>query len=87
MSKPRIIIVQESQPKKRSNWAAFKLYIRDADKKKLVHVARTAMAVLAGYAPFAALNDVLLVTVVDDVEIPFGIAAAITIWRGIQRYR
>ncbi len=71
---------------------AFWLYVKDANKLHLLGVGRVLLLILAGYAPFAALNDVLTpftfgLPVLDDLEIPIGVLAAIRILFEVNRYR
>lgn len=82
---------QETLPR-RSFWEAFRLWLRGANKFHLVGVFRVVLLILAGYAPFAALNDALApftfgLPFIDDLEVPIGLIAALKILYDINRYR
>lgn len=82
----------DDRPGRRSLWQALGLYLRDANKTHLVRVARVILLILAGYAPFAALNDALApfafgIPLLDDLEVPLGIIAAIKMAIDIRKYR
>lgn len=82
---------QEPAPR-RTYWEAFRLWIRDANKFHLLGVFRVLLLILAGYAPFAALNDALApftfgLPFLDDLEVPIGLIAALKILYDIHRYR
>src|SRR5690348_1860107 len=80
------------RPERISFFEAFKLYLRDADKFRLLGVLRAFTLFFAGYAPFAALNDALApfalgIPLVDDLEIPIGIIAALKIYHDVRKYQ
>ena len=95
MARSNTVIDQEGRyttSPKRSFGQAFKLYLKDANKLHLFGVARVLLLILAGYAPFAALNDVLIpfsfgLPLLDDLEIPIGILAMIKIYIDVNKYR
>jgi hypothetical protein len=71
---------------------ALMLWLHDADKQQLVLVARALLLVVAGYAPFAALNDALApftlgLAFADDLAIPVGVLAAIKIFFEVKKYQ
>jgi hypothetical protein len=77
---------------RRRFWEAFRLWLMDADKTQLGRVFKVALLLLAGYAPFAALNDALApftfgLPFLDDLDIPLGILAAIKIYFEIRKYQ
>ena len=77
---------------KRTFAEALMLYVRDSNKIRLIRVARVMLLILAGYAPFAALNDVLVpfslgLPLIDDLEIPLGLIAAVKVFRDIRKYQ
>lgn len=74
-------------PAKLNYGQALGRYIQTTNKIQLLRWARWFLVFLAAYAPFAFLNDLLPFLVVDDVEIPFGIFAALRLWWNIRKYR
>lgn len=79
-------------PARRSFGHAFRLYLRDANKIHLLGVGRVVLLILAGYAPFAALNDVLApftfgLPLIDDLGVPIGIIAALKIIYDVRKYQ
>ena len=82
----------EPTPQRRPFREALGLWLQDTDKTHLVRLARAVLLVLAGYAPFAVLNDALIpftfgLALVDNVEIPIGVLAAIKIYFDIRKYQ
>ena len=81
------------EPLPRRSWGeAFWLWLRGANKFHVIGVFRIVLLILAGYAPFAALNDALApftfgLPFLDDLEVPIGIIAALKILYDINRYR
>ena len=81
-----------SAPAKYTFGEAFWRYVKDANKLHLLGVGRVLLLIVAGYAPFAALNDALIpftfgLTGLDDLEIPLGLLAAMRIFFEVNRYR
>lgn len=71
---------------------ALVLYLRDRDQAQLGRIARTLGLILAGYAPIAALNDILApvtfgIVLADNLLIPVGILVAVKIFIDVQKYR
>ncbi|HEY6736421.1 MAG TPA: hypothetical protein VI322_01765 [Candidatus Saccharimonadia bacterium] len=78
--------------RRRSFGEALLLYLRDANKLHLFGLGRVLLLFLAGYAPFAAINDALApfalgIPLIDDLEVPIGIIAALKIWVDVRRYQ
>ena len=80
------------RPQRLSFLDAFRLYLRDANKFHLLGVFRALLLFVAGYAPFAALNDALApfalgIPLIDDLEIPIGLIAAWKIIHDVRKYQ
>jgi hypothetical protein len=85
-------LVARERPVRRSLGEAFILWLRDADQSMLFGLSRVLLLVIAGYAPFAALNDALApfafgIPLIDDLEIPIGLLAALRIFFQVRRYQ
>jgi hypothetical protein len=94
MKRSEITVQPESQiPKERRTFIqALILWLQDSDKAHLMKFGRVFLLVLAGYAPFAALNDVAAplafgLPLLDDLGIPIGILAAIKIYFEVRKYQ
>jgi hypothetical protein len=91
--KQSALMQSEQIPKERRPFLqALVLWLVDANKFHLVNIFRVLLLVLAGYAPFAALNDSLApfafgIPFLDDLEIPIGILAAIKIFLDVRKYQ
>lgn len=77
---------------KRPWFEAFKLYLHDANKLQLIRIVRVFLVLLAGYAPIAILDDFLApftfgLPIIDDLEIPLGIIAAIKLLIDVRKYQ
>jgi hypothetical protein len=77
---------------RRSFWEALRLWLLGANKSQLARLGKVVLLILAGYAPFAALNDALApfalgIPFLDDLEVPLGILAAIKIYFEIRKYQ
>jgi hypothetical protein len=83
---------QRAQPERLSFLEALVRWLMDANKWHVVNFFRVFLLVLAGYAPFAALNDSLAplafgIPLLDDWEIPLGILAALKIYFEVRKYQ
>jgi hypothetical protein len=83
---------QRARPERLSFIEALVRWLMDADKWQVVNLGRVLWLVLAGYAPIAALNDSLAplafgIPLLDDLEIPLGVLAAIKIFFEVRRYQ
>jgi hypothetical protein len=85
-------LIARERPERRTFWEALGLWLRDTDKGQLFVLSRALLLVLAGYAPFAVLNDALIpftfgLALVDNLEIPIGIIAAVKIFSDVRKYQ
>ena len=85
-------ITPHERPARRSFGEAFRLWLQGADKAQIYGLVRVVLLILAGYAPFAALNDglapfMLGLPLLDDLEIPIGVIAAIKVFSDIRKYQ
>jgi hypothetical protein len=83
---------QQAPSDRRTFWQAFGMWLLDANKFHLVKLSRVLLLVLVGYAPFAALNDALApfafgIPLLDDLEVPLAILAAVKIFFEVRRYQ
>jgi hypothetical protein len=85
-------LIARDRPARRSFGEAFGLWLRDTDKGQLFVLGRALLLVLAGYAPFALLNDALVpftfgLALIDNLEIPIGVIAAVKIFSDVRKYQ
>jgi hypothetical protein len=85
-------LIARERSYRRTFGEALILWLRDANKYHVFRVGRALLLALAGYAPFAALNDALTpfafgIPLLDDLEIPLGILAAIKIFIEVRKYQ
>lgn len=85
-------LIARERPARRSFGEAFGLWLRDTDKGQLFVLTRALLLVLAGYAPFAVLDDALIpftfgLSLLDNLEIPIGVIAAVKIWSDVRKYQ
>ncbi|MDF2460633.1 MAG: hypothetical protein K0S68_36 [Candidatus Saccharibacteria bacterium] len=85
-------LIARELPQRRTFWEALGAWLQDTNKGQLFVLSRALLLVLAGYAPIAALNDALIpftfgLTLIDNLEIPIGVIAAIKIFSDVRKYQ